>query len=78
LHLTLGRVVKCIGDHVRLLGDLPNGVTLTQEIVAGSVLSITEILVIEDHKLNITFLHIAFRSQSLLKPTGDQIGSDTN
>jgi hypothetical protein len=71
-------VVECIGDHVRLLDDLPNGVTLAQEIVAGSVLLITEILTIEDHKLNNTFLHAAFRSQSLLKPTGDQIGSDTN
>jgi hypothetical protein len=60
------------------MGDLPNGVTLAQEIVAGSVLPITEILAIEDHKLNSTFLHIAFRSQSLLKSTGDQIGSDTN
>jgi hypothetical protein len=60
------------------MGDLPNGATLAQEIVAGSVLPITKILVIEDHKLNNTFLHIAFRSQSLLKPTGDQIGSDTN
>jgi hypothetical protein len=55
-----------------------NGVTMAQEIVADSVLLITEILVIEDHKLNSTFLHVAFRSQSLLKPTGDQIGSDTN
>jgi hypothetical protein len=71
-------VVECIGDHVRLLDDLPNGVTLAQEIVAGSVLLITEILTIEDHKLNNTFLHAAFGSQSLLKPTGDQIGSDTN
>jgi hypothetical protein len=42
------------------------------------VLLITEILAIEDHKLNITFLHVAFRSQSLLKPTGDQTGFDTN
>jgi hypothetical protein len=53
-------------------------VTLAQEIVAGSVLLITEILTIEDHKLNNTFLHAAFGSQSLLKPTGDQTGSDTN
>jgi hypothetical protein len=78
LQLTLGRVVECIEDHVCLLHDLPNGVALTQEIVAGSVLPITEILAIKDHKLNITFLHIAFRSQSLLKPIGDQTGSDTN
>jgi hypothetical protein len=52
----MGRVVECIGDHVRLLNDLPNGATLTQEIVTVSVLPITEILVIEDHKLNNTFL----------------------
>jgi hypothetical protein len=71
-------MVECIKDHVRLLDILPNGATLAQEIVAGSVLSITEILTIEDHKLNITFLHIAFRSQSLLKPISDQAGSDTN
>jgi hypothetical protein len=78
LQLTLGYVVEYIGDHIRLLDDLPNGATLAQEIVVGSVLPVTEILAIEDHKLNITFLHIAFRSQSLLKPTGDQTGSDTN
>jgi hypothetical protein len=64
-------MVECIGDHVRLLDDLQNGVTLTQKIVASSIFSVTEILVIEDHKLNSTFLHVAFRSQSLLKPTGD-------
>jgi hypothetical protein len=56
----------------------PNGAALAQEIVAGSVFSITEILVIEDHNLNSTFLHVAFRSQSLLNPTDDQTGSDIN
>jgi hypothetical protein len=71
-------VVECIEDHVRLLNDLPNGATLAQEIVASSVFPITEILAIEDHKLNSTFLHVAFRSQSLLKSTGDQTGSDIN
>jgi hypothetical protein len=71
-------MVECIGDHVRFLDDLPNGMTLAQEIVASSVLPTTEILTIEDHKLNNTFLHVAFKSQSLLKPTGDQTGSDTN
>jgi hypothetical protein len=78
LHLTLARVVECIRDHVRLLDDLPNDATLTQKIVASSIFPVTEILVIEDHKLNNTFLHIAFESQSLLKPTSDQTGSDTN
>jgi hypothetical protein len=71
-------MVECIRDHVRLLDDLSNGVTLAQKIVASLVFSVTEILVIEDHKLNNTFLHVVFRSQSLLKPTGDQTGSDTN
>jgi hypothetical protein len=71
-------VVECIEDHVRLLDDLPNGVTLAQKIVASLVFPVTEILTIEDHKLNITFFHVAFRSQSLLKPIGDQTSSATN
>jgi hypothetical protein len=71
-------VVECIRDHVRLLDDLPNGAALAQEIVAGSVLPITEILAIEDHKLDNTFLYVIFGSQSLLKLTSDQTGSDTN
>jgi hypothetical protein len=57
-------VVECIRDHIRLLDDLPNGATLAQKIVASSVFPVTEILVIEDHKL--------------LNPTSDQTGSDTN
>jgi hypothetical protein len=65
-------MIECIEDHVRLLDDLPNGATLAQKIVASSVFSVTEILAIEDHKLNNTFLHAAFGS------TGDQISSDTN
>jgi hypothetical protein len=71
-------MVECIRDHVRLLNDLPNGATLAQKIVASSVFPVTEILAIKDHKLNNTFLHVAFRSQSLLKPTSDQTGFDTN
>jgi hypothetical protein len=78
LQLTLVHVVECIRDHVRLLYDLPNDTALAQEIVTSSVLPITEILVIEDHKLNNTFLHVAFGSQSLLKPISDQTGSETN
>jgi hypothetical protein len=74
----LGHVVECIGDHICLLDDLPYGATLAQKIVASSVLPITEILVIENDNLNNTFLHVAFGSQSMLKPTGDQTGSDTN
>jgi hypothetical protein len=45
---------------------------------ACAALSDLEILAIENHKLDSTFLHVAFGSQSLLKPTGDQTGSDTN
>jgi hypothetical protein len=53
-------------------------VTLAQEIVAGLILSIKEILATENDKLHNTFLHVAFGSQSLLKSTGDQTGSDPN
>jgi hypothetical protein len=42
------------------------------------IFPVTEILAIEDHKLDNTFLYVTFRSQSLLKPIGDQTGSDTN
>jgi hypothetical protein len=58
--------------------DLPDSTSLTQKIVASSVLSIAEILVIEDHKFHSTFLHVDFGSQSLLKLTSDQTGYDTN
>jgi hypothetical protein len=60
-------MVECIREHVCLLDDLPNGAALAQEIVVSSVFPVTEILTIEDHKLNSTFLRVAFRSQSLLK-----------
>jgi hypothetical protein len=78
LQLTLCRIVERCEDHVWLLYDLPDGTSLTQKIVASSVLLITEILTIEDHKFYCTFLHVAFRSQSLLKPTSDQTAFDTN
>jgi hypothetical protein len=58
--------------------DLPNGTTLAKKIVASLIFSVTEILVIEEHMLDSTFLHVTFGSQSLLKPTSNQIGSDTN
>jgi hypothetical protein len=58
-------VVECIEDHVRLLDDLLNGVTLAQEIVTSLVLPIIEIIAIEDHKLKNIFLYVAFRSQSV-------------
>jgi hypothetical protein len=53
-------------------------VTLSQKIVVILVFPITEILAIKYHKLNSTFLHVASGSQSMLRPTGDQTGSDTN
>jgi hypothetical protein len=71
-------MVEYIGDHVCLLNDLSNGATQAQKIFASSVFPVTEILAIEDHKLNSTFLHVAFRSQNMLKPSSDQIGSNTN
>jgi hypothetical protein len=52
--------------------------TPANKIAASLVFPATEILTIEDYKLDITFLYVAFGSQSLLKPTSDQTGSDTN
>jgi hypothetical protein len=78
LQLTLDRVIERRQDHIRLLYDLLNGRTLAQKIVVNSVLSVTEILVIEDHKFHNTFLHVAFTSQSLLKSISDQTDSDIN
>jgi hypothetical protein len=60
------------------MDDLPNGATLAQKIVVSSFFSVTKILAIEDDKLHSTFLHVAFGSQSLLKPISDQTVSDTN
>jgi hypothetical protein len=71
-------MVECIWDHVHLLHDLSNSAALAQDIIVGSVFPITEILAIENDKLHSTFLHVAFGSQSLLKPTDDQTSSDTN
>jgi hypothetical protein len=44
----------------------------------SSVFSVTEIIIIENDKLYGTFLHVAFISQSLLKSTSDETGSDIN
>jgi hypothetical protein len=60
------------------MNNLPDDTTLSQKIVASSIFTITEILVIEDHKLYNTFLHVAFMSQSLLKLASDQTGFDIN
>jgi hypothetical protein len=65
-------------DDVCFLYDLPNGMTLTQEIVASLIFPITEILAIEDNELHSTFLLVAFRSQRRLRITSDQTYSDTN
>jgi hypothetical protein len=78
LQLTLRRVIECDRDHVRLLDDLPNGTTLAQKIVVSSVFPVTEILNLENHKLDDTFLQVVFRLQSMLKLTSDQTGSDIN
>jgi hypothetical protein len=78
LQLTIDRIVERRRDHVHLLYDLPNGTTLTQKVVASLALPITEILNMEDHKLNNTFLHLAFGLKSLLKPTSDQNDYDKN
>jgi hypothetical protein len=51
--------------------DLPDGTTLTQEIVVSLVFSVIEILTAEYYKLDNTFLDVVFGSQSLLKPTND-------
>jgi hypothetical protein len=50
------RIVERHRDHVQLMYDLPDGTSLTQKIIMSSVLPITEILVIKDHTLHITFL----------------------
>jgi hypothetical protein len=78
LQLTLGRIVERHRDHVHLLYDLPDGTTLTQKIVASSIFLVNKILVIEDYKLDNTFLLVTFELQSRLKPTSDQTNSDTN
>jgi hypothetical protein len=44
----------------------------------STVVPITEIITIEDNKLHDTFLHVAFRSQRMLRITSDQTGSNTN
>jgi hypothetical protein len=66
LQVTLGHVVERRQHHVRLLYDLLNGTTLTQKIVVSSVLPLIEIITIKEHKLDSTFLHVIFGSQSLL------------
>jgi hypothetical protein len=71
-------MVECIRDHVCLLDDLPNGAALAQEIIVSLIFLVTKILTIKNHKLNNTFLHVTFMSQSMVKLTSDQTGSDIN
>jgi hypothetical protein len=52
-----------------LLDDLPKSTTLAQKIIKSLVLPIIVILVIEDHKLDSSFLHVIFGSQILLEAT---------
>jgi hypothetical protein len=61
-----------------LQDDLANSMTLAQTIVASLIFPVNQILTIENHMFCGTFLHVTFGSQSLLKPTSDQTGSDTN
>jgi hypothetical protein len=51
--------------------DRSNSMSLAQKIVTSMIFLVTKILVIEDHKLDSIFLHIVFKSQSLLEPTSD-------
>jgi hypothetical protein len=71
LQLTLGCILKHCRDHVPCLYDLPNGMTLAQHVVPRLVPPITKIFTIENQKLDNAFLHVAFRSQSLLRITSD-------
>jgi hypothetical protein len=78
LQLTLGCILKHYQDHIPHLYDLPNCTSLAQQVVSCLVLPITEIFIIENHKLDGAFLHVAFRSQSLLRTPSDLTSSDTN
>jgi hypothetical protein len=60
------------------LYDLSNDTTLDKKIAASLVFPVAKILTIENRKLDSIFLYVTFGSQSLLKPTNDQTGSDTN
>jgi hypothetical protein len=60
------------------MNNLLDGTTLTLKIVASSVFPVAGILAIENHRLDSTFLYVAFGLQSLLKPTSERTSSDTN
>jgi hypothetical protein len=52
--------------------------TLTQEIIMSSILSVTKIIIIQDHKFYDTFLYVVFGSQNLLRIMSDLTDSDIN
>jgi hypothetical protein len=64
--------------HISFLNNIPDGTTLTQEVVVSSVFPVTKILAIKNHKLYVTFIHVTFGSQSLLRTTSDLTSSDSN
>jgi hypothetical protein len=76
LHLTMGHVVKCCQDHISFLNNLLDRTPLAKEIIVSSIFPVTEILVIENHKLDDIFLHVTFELQSLLRTTSDLTDSD--
>jgi hypothetical protein len=51
---------------------------LAQEIDASPIFPITEIVIIKNHKLDDTFLHVAFVSHGQLRTMSDLTCSDTN
>jgi hypothetical protein len=51
---------------------------MAQQVVPCSVFPITKIFAIKNYKLDDTFLHLSFGSQSLLRTTSDLTGCDIN
>jgi hypothetical protein len=76
LQLTIGCILKRCRDDVPYSYNLPNSTSWAQQVVPCSVLSITEIFIIENH--NGTFLHVTFESQSRLRTTSGLTFSNTN
>jgi hypothetical protein len=76
LQLTIGCILKRCRDDVPYFYNLPNSTSWAQQVVPCSVLSITEIFIIENH--NGTFLHVTFESQSRLRTTSGLTFSNTN
>ena len=53
-----------------------NGRAVNSCLVLAGQVNEAKIITIEHHKINNTFFHVTFGSQSLLKPTSDQTSSD--